>query len=100
MIRVVSWNIAKREAPWNVLEEMARGGEADVALLQEAWTPPPDSAHPVPYGSEEFWRHQHVARHALLTPRNPARSIDYRVDRLQTCAPINRRRWHPRVWRR
>ena len=36
MIRVVSWNIAKREAPWNVLEEMARGGEADVALLQEA----------------------------------------------------------------
>ena len=58
MIRVVSWNIAKREAPWNVLEEMARGGEADVALLQEAGNPPPDLAHPVPYGSEEFWRHQ------------------------------------------
>ena len=58
MIRVVSWNIAKREAPWNVLEEMGRGGEADVALLQEAGNPPPDLAHPVPYGSEEFWRHQ------------------------------------------
>ena len=43
MIRVVSWNIAKREAPWNALEEMGRGGEADVALLHEAGNPPPRS---------------------------------------------------------
>ena len=56
MIRVVSWNIAKREAPWNVLEEMARRGDADVALLQEAWDPPPDLAYPVRCGADEFWR--------------------------------------------
>ena len=56
MIRVVSWNIAKRTEPWNVLEEMARGGEADVALLQEAGNPPSDLAPPVRYGSEEFWQ--------------------------------------------
>ena len=30
-----------------------------------------------------------VVKHALLTPRNPARSIGYRADRHQTCAPIN-----------
>ena len=60
MIRVVSWNIAKRWQPWHDLVEMARHGEADVALLQEAGSPPPDLAHPVRYGNEEFWRrHQH-----------------------------------------
>ena len=32
-----------------------------------------------------------VVKHALLTPRNPARSIGYRADRHQTCAPINTR---------
>ena len=56
MIRVVSWNIFKRWPPWHVLVEMARRGEADVALLQEAGNPPPDLAHPVPRGSEEFWK--------------------------------------------
>ena len=35
---------------------MAQRGEADVALLQEAGNPPPDLAHPLPYGSEDFWR--------------------------------------------
>ena len=41
MIRVVSWNIAKRWQPWHDLVEMARQGEAVVALLQEAGNPPP-----------------------------------------------------------
>ena len=63
MIRVVSWNVFKKWPPWHVLVEMARRGEADVALLQEAGSPPPDLAHPVPYGSDEFWRHeQHEGR--------------------------------------
>ena len=63
MIRVVSWNIFRREQPWHVLVEMARQGEADVALLQEAGNPPPDLAIPVPYGSNEFWRgRQHEGR--------------------------------------
>ena len=56
MIRVVSWNIFKRWQPWHELVEMARQGEADVALLQEAGNPPPDLTHPVRYGEEEFWR--------------------------------------------
>ena len=58
MIRVVSWNIFKKWPPWHVLVEMAQQGEADVALLQEAGSPPPDLAQPVPCGSEEFWRHE------------------------------------------
>ncbi len=56
MIRVVSWNIFRLQQPWHVLAEMARRGEADVALLQEAGNPPADLAHPVHYGTEEFWR--------------------------------------------
>ncbi len=35
MIRVVSWNVAHRDAPWETLLEM----DADVALLQEASRP-------------------------------------------------------------
>ena len=37
-IRVVSWNIAKRQAPWHVLAAM----DADIALIQEAGQPPTD----------------------------------------------------------
>ena len=63
MIRVVSWNIFKKWPPWRVLVEMARQGEADVALLQEAGSPPPDLAHPVPCGTDEFWKgRQHEGR--------------------------------------
>ncbi len=40
MIRVVSWNIAKRIKPWHCLAKMAERGEADVALLQEPGCPP------------------------------------------------------------
>ena len=58
MIRVVSWNIAKRWQPWRELVEMARQDEVDVALLQEAGNPPPDLAHPVPHGGEEFWKNR------------------------------------------
>ena len=56
MIRVVSWNLAKKWEPWRELAEMVRRGEADVALLQEAGNPPPGLAHPVRCGSEEFWK--------------------------------------------
>ena len=43
-VRVVSWNIAKRRDPWFQLAEMARRGEADLALLQEAGNPPSEIA--------------------------------------------------------
>ena len=42
MIRVVSWNIGKREAPWRELARMASDGDADLALVQEAGSPPGD----------------------------------------------------------
>lgn len=38
-IKLVSWNIAQRRAPWEWLPEM----DADVALLQEAGPPPRDT---------------------------------------------------------
>ena len=43
-IRVVSWNVAMKRAPWFELAEMARRGEADLALLQEAGNPPGEIA--------------------------------------------------------
>ena len=39
-IRVVSWNIAKRDDPWSELAKMAARSEVDLALLQEAGEPP------------------------------------------------------------
>ena len=39
-VKIISWNIAHRHAPWRSLLEM----DADVALLQEAGKPPPDIA--------------------------------------------------------
>ena len=55
MIRIVCWNIAKRGVPWHELVEMARQGEADVALVQEAGDPPADVAQLVCYADEVFW---------------------------------------------
>ena len=52
IIRVVSWNIAKRRAPWFALAEMARQGEADLALLQEAGNPPGEIADQFRYEND------------------------------------------------
>ena len=51
MIKVVSWNIAKREEPWRELVEM----DADVALLQEAGSPPGDLIDLIAYEDRVFW---------------------------------------------
>ncbi len=48
---VVCWNIDKRREPWRQLVEMG----ADVALLQEAGSVPPDVAKRVCTGPEEHW---------------------------------------------
>ena len=66
MIRVVSWNIAKRWAPWRELAEMARRGEADVALLQETGSPPGDMIHTVHYEDDVFWNRQLFDRWPLV----------------------------------
>ena len=50
-IKVVSWNIGKRQEPWRELAGM----DADVALLQEAGSPPDDVAGAVDTGPEEHW---------------------------------------------
>lgn len=48
---VVCWNIAKRHKPWRQLVEM----DADLALLQEVGSVPPDVAEGVDTGPEEHW---------------------------------------------
>lgn len=50
-IQVVSWNVAKRHAPWRELVAM----DADVALLQEAGNYPADVADRVDTGPPESW---------------------------------------------
>ena len=49
MVKVVSWNIGKREKPWRELVQMASDGAADVALLQEAGSPPGDVVDRIEY---------------------------------------------------
>ena len=49
-----------------------------------------DRAASVVYTSDATLRTRvNVVKHALLTPRNPARSMGYRTDRHRTRAPIN-----------
>ena len=54
MIKVVSWNIGKREKPWRELVQMARDGDADLALVQEAGCPPGDLVDLVEYDDGVF----------------------------------------------
>ena len=53
MVRVVSWNIAKWKKPWRELVRMADEGAADLALLQEAGSPPEDCR--LEYDDAVFW---------------------------------------------
>ena len=66
VIRVVSWNIGKRMEPWRELAEMADRGEADLALLQEAGSPPGDLAHLLPYKDDVFWSRHLYDRWCLV----------------------------------
>lgn len=50
-VTVVSWNVGKRQEPWRQLVNM----DADVALLQEAGSPPNDVAGRIDTGPEEHW---------------------------------------------
>lgn len=42
-MKIVSWNVARRHEPWRCLLDM----DIDLALLQEAGTPPPDVAEQI-----------------------------------------------------
>ena len=80
MIKVVSWNIARRQDPWSELLKM----DADVALLQEAGRPPAEVADVVEFGQGDPWLRGEFDRWPLvvrlsdrvrvewLTPTNPA----------------------------
>ena len=55
MIKVVSWNIARWKEPWRELVQMARNGDADLALLQEAGSPPADLVDQIEFEGGVFW---------------------------------------------
>ena len=66
MVKVVSWNIGKREQPWRELVQMARDGAADVALLQEAGSPPGDVVDRIEYVDGVFWNRHLYDRWPLV----------------------------------
>ena len=68
MIKIVSWNIAKRPRPWHELMEMARQGAVDVALLQEAGKPPKELARLLRYEDEVFWNRNLYDRWCVVLP--------------------------------
>ena len=85
MIRVVSWNIGKRMEPWRELAEMARRGEADVALLQEAGSPPGDLVHLLPNEDDVFWNRHLYDRWCLVV----GLSDRVRVERFRQVPPTS-----------
>ena len=55
MVKVVCWNIAKKKDPWHCLAKMAKRGEADVALLQEAGHVPGHLIEKLEVDDKLFW---------------------------------------------
>ncbi|MDE0620101.1 MAG: hypothetical protein OXH83_00380 [Bryobacterales bacterium] len=66
MIKVVSWNVAKRHDPWRELVQMADNGDADIALLQEAGSPPEDLAGRIDGVNGAAWNHRSFDRWPLV----------------------------------
>ena len=66
MIRLVCWNIDKGLDPWHCLATMAERGDADVALLQEAGTPPDGLVPPIHYEDDLFWDRSFYDRWPLV----------------------------------
>ena len=64
---------------------MARRGDADVALLQEAGSPPGDLAHLVPIGDDIFWNRCLYDRGRLVVPL----SDRVRVDQFRQTPPVS-----------
>ena len=77
MISIISWNIDKRERPWRELAEMARYGEADVALLQETGPPPIDVAHMVRFQDDVFWDRSLYDRWPQIVQLTDRVSVDW-----------------------
>ncbi len=76
MIKIVSWNIAKRPQPWHELVEMAAQGAVDVALLQEAGRPPGDLTHFLHYEDDVFWNRNLYDRWCVVVPMSDRIKIE------------------------
>ena len=85
MIKVLSWNISKRAQPWRELVQMAADGDADLALLQEAGSPPGDLVHLVKYEDGAFWIRHLYDRWPLVVKV----SDQIQVEPYQQVPPIN-----------
>ena len=66
MIKIVNWNVGKRAKPWHELVRMARNGDADLALLQEAGSPPGDLVDLVEDKDRVFWNRHLYDRWSLV----------------------------------
>ena len=66
MIKVVSWNIDKQVKPWGELVRMAKDKKADLALLQEAGSPPGDLVHLLDYEDAVLWNRHLYDRWPLV----------------------------------
>ena len=77
MIKVVSWNIDKRVAPWRELVRMAKCENVDLALLQEAGCPPGDLVHLVEYEDAVFWNRQLYDRWPLVVRLSDRISVEH-----------------------
>lgn len=84
-IRIVSWNIDKRDKPWRELDEMAQRGEADVALLQEAGNPPGDLIHLAPHVDDIHWSRDLFDRWPLVVQL----SDRVKIERFRQVPPIS-----------
>ena len=84
MIRLISWNIARRSEPWRELVEMARQG-VDVALLQEAGSPPGDLVDLIEYQDDVLWNRQLYDRWPLVVQL----SDRVEVERFRQVPPIS-----------
>ena len=81
MVKVVCWNIAKRTQPWHWLAQMAKEGTADVALLQEAGSPPGNLIGLIEYDDDEvFWNRHLFDRWPLVVKLSDNVAVEtYRV---------------------
>lgn len=67
MLRIIDWNIALRKEPRRELVAMG----ADVSLLQETGTPPPENEELVEINPYRLWRSEHCP----LRSYRPARVV-------------------------
>ena len=77
MIKVVSWNIGKRPQPWCELVRMAKDGEADLALLQEADGPPGELVHLVDYDDAVFRNRQLYDRWPMVVKLSDRIAVEH-----------------------